>query len=75
MVVKKKTVKEPVAVSAILDMGGWKYRLNDQEVDEETYDRLIKEHLEWVKEEETKQAALQAARKLEDKVKPKRKKK
>ena len=75
MVVKKKTVKEPVAVSAILDTGGWKYRLNDQEVDEETYDRLIKEHLEWVKEEETKQSALQAARKLEDKVKPKRKKK
>ncbi len=75
MVVKKKTVKEPVVVSAILDTGGWKYRLNDQEVDEETYDRLIKEHLEWVKEEETKQAALQAARKLEDKVKPKRKKK
>lgn len=75
MVVKKKTVKEPVTVSAILDTGGWKYRLNDQEVDEETYDRLIKEHLEWVKEEEKKQAALQAARQLEDKVKPKRKKK
>jgi hypothetical protein len=73
MVVKKKP--EPATVSAILDMAGWKYRWNDQEVDEETYERLVKEHQEWVKEDEKKQAALQAARQLEDKVKPKRKKK
>lgn len=71
MVVKKKP--EPVTVSATLDMTGWKYRWNDQEVDEETYERLVKEHQEWVLEEEKKQAAVQAARQLEDK--PKRKKK
>lgn len=70
-----KTKREPVKVEAILDMTGWKYRWNDQEVDEETYDRLVKEHLEWVKEDEKKQAALQVARQLEDKEKPKRKKK
>jgi hypothetical protein len=70
-----KTKREPVKVEAILDMTGWKYRWNDQEVDEETYERLVKEHQEWVKEDEKKQAALQAARQLEDKVKPKRKKK
>jgi hypothetical protein len=54
-------------------MSGWKYRWNDQEVDEATYERLTKEHLEWVKEEEKKQAAALAAKQLEDK--PKRKKK
>jgi hypothetical protein len=70
MVVKTKT---PVKVEATLDMSGWKYRWNDQEVDESTYERLTKEHLEWVKEEEKKQAAALAAKQLEDK--PKRKKK
>jgi hypothetical protein len=73
MVVKKKP--EPATVSATLDMTGWKYFWNDQEVDLETYERLTKEHMEWVKEDEKKQSALQAARQLEDKVKPKRKKK
>jgi len=71
MVVKKKP--EPAVVQATLDMTGWKYRWNDQEVDEETYERLTKEHLEWVKEEEKRVAALQAAKQLDDK--PKRKKK
>ena len=70
MVVK---TREPLKVSATLDMTGWKYYWNDQEVDLETYERLTKEHMEWVKEEEKKQAAVQAARQLEDK--PKRKKK
>ena len=70
MVVK---TREPLKVSATLDMTGWKYYWNDQEVDLETYERLTKEHMEWVKEEEMKQAAVQAARQLEDK--PKRKKK
>jgi hypothetical protein len=71
MVVKKKP--EPATVSATLDMTGWKYFWNDQEVDLETYERLIKEHIEWVKEDEKRIAALQAAKQLEDK--PKRKKK
>jgi len=71
MVVKKKP--EPAVVQATLDMTGWKYRWNDQEIDEATYERLTKEHLEWVKEEEKRVAALQAAKQLDDK--PKRKKK
>lgn len=54
-------------------MTGWKYRWNDQEIDEETYERLTKEHMEWVKEDEKRVAALQAAKQLDDK--PKRKKK
>ena len=57
MVVK---TREPVKVSATLDMTGWKYYWNDQEVDLETYERLTKEHLEWVKEEEKRVAAAQA---------------
>jgi len=71
MVVKKKP--EPATVSATLDMTGWKYFWNDQEVDLETYERLTKEHMEWVKEDEKKQTAALAAKQLEDK--PKRKKK
>jgi biopolymer transport protein ExbD len=75
MVVKTKKVKPvtEVTVSLELDKDGWKYYWNDQEVDEETYERLVKEHQEWVLEDEKKQAAVQAARQLEDK--PKRKKK
>jgi hypothetical protein len=75
MVVKKKPVKEPLIVAANLDLSGWKYYWNDQPIDEGTYERLTKEHLEFLIEEEKKQVALQAARQLEDKVKPKRKKK
>ena len=48
----KKT--KPDVVSAELDMTGWKYFWNDQQVDESTYERLTREHLEWVKEEEKK---------------------
>jgi hypothetical protein len=73
MVVKKKPVKEPLIVAANLDLSGWKYYWNDQPIDEETYERLTKEHLEWVKEEEKRVAALQATKQLDDK--PKRKKK
>ena len=62
-----------VTVSLELDKDGWKYYWNDQLIDEETYERLVKEHQEWVLEDEKKQAAIQAARQLEDK--PKRKKK
>lgn len=69
----KEKKPETIHVEATLDMTGWKYRWNDQEVDEETYNRLTKEHMEWVKEEEKKQAALLAAKQVEDK--PKRKKK
>lgn len=64
---------EPDVVSAELDMTGWKYFWNDQQIDEETYERLTKEHAEWVKEEEKKTAAAYAAKQVEDK--PKRKKK
>ena len=70
MVVK---TREPVKVSVTIDKNAWKYYWNDQEVDEATYERLTKEHLEWVKEEEKKQAAALVAKQLEDK--PKRKKK
>ena len=67
----KKT--KPDVVSAELDMTGWKYFWNDQQVDESTYERLTREHLEWVKEEEKKAAAAIAARQAEDKPKRKRK--
>ena len=52
---------------------GWRYRWNDTEVDEETFNRLTKEHQEWVEEQARKaiNAAIDAAK--EDK--PKRKKK
>ena len=75
MVVKTKKVKPvtEVTVSLELDKDGWKYYWNDQLIDEETYERLVKEHQEWVLEDEKKQAAIQAARQLDDK--PKRKKK
>lgn len=68
-----KTKKEPVNVTVSLDVSGWKYFWNDHQVDEETYERLCKEHLQRIKEEEERDAAAEAARQLEDK--PKRKKK
>ena len=38
------------------DRTGWKYRWNDSEVDQETYDRLTEEHRVWVVEQERKAA-------------------
>lgn len=68
-----KTKKESVKESVPLEVTGWKYFWNDQQVDEETYERLCNEHLQRIKEEEERDAAAEAARQLEDK--PKRKKK
>lgn len=38
----------------------WKYHLNDQLVDEDTYKKVVEDHAAWVKEQEQK--ALAAAK-------------
>lgn len=51
-------------------MSEWKYRWNDQEVDEETFKKKEKEHNQWALEEEMKYQSL-----LNQTVKPKKEKK
>jgi hypothetical protein len=52
-------------------MSEWKYRWNDQEVDEETYKKMEKEHNQWALEQQEKMYQLSS----NQPVKPKKEKK
>lgn len=40
---------------------GWKYRINDKEVDQQTYLEAVREHQEWIEQQEHLAAAAAAA--------------
>lgn len=53
----------------------WKYFVNDHEVDEETYKKIMADHEVWLKEEEKKKELLRQKQEAEEKKLSKKMKK
>jgi len=50
---------------------GWKYRHNDQDVDEDTFNKIIEDHRTWADDQYKKQAEAYKAAEKESKRKKK----